>query len=657
MKILSKVLSITLIIIVSFLSGCSNINNTNLNKDAIDIAHNKEDNNEFLPKKKKDSPIINSGLLLGLSKSISAESSEPSVELAKKTTYRTLWINNIDNKIQVTEGKDFIFLPYENDFYKLEKNEYLFNERPKENYKYSLGYEKNMFLINSRNHTEITQPIFTKSSFDYFKETRSFKRDADRFYFSQQYENRVEEILYAGNKYALIKRTNNYGVGSSGTFSSSGYNIFLADISSLSNSSIRENYMGKEPSKLMDLLDSNAKNKINEYKDNPQELLKSTELISKEAFYDFNTPALKRENGKWNLAIPYTFDYNHEGNGSYQKRVMELTAIDASLSDSLTTDDELSINWEEIKKSYPDTKDAISSPANNLLIVMTTDKLMIFSNPQAGIQEWDYIFDVDPNENVIMNQWAIGDYVKKWDTEVNKSFQSQNQTQNEVNEEINNIYNNLFLGEIYKDGKLYLEYFSKNRMLETFNEDIELPNKTIQAFEIPSISNKDNSIAKTYTGNLLGTFYEYVPDSYSDGAGYYYHSFSPRNQFGVMYSSNNKPEKSEQVFALSGYEVESFDTNVFGSKKELSKEERHELDNIVNDHNSIEDKTLSNYDIDSIEATKIAEIKIKNLDLEMLLYTYNYHYLEYMSKIYLVEFLYKDKVIERFNKKILYGPY
>jgi hypothetical protein len=85
--------------------------------------------------------------------------------------------------------------------------------------------------------------------------------------------------------------------------------------------------------------------------------------------------------------------------------------IDLKPADRLVGFDQLSIPWEKIKEIAPAARDAITSPDKKSAIILTKDKLLIYSIPG-----WRRIKAIDlfSNEFIIMAQWADRSQVNEW---------------------------------------------------------------------------------------------------------------------------------------------------------------------------------------------------------------------------------------------------
>ena len=86
----------------------------------------------------------------------------------------------------------------------------------------------------------------------------------------------------------------------------------------------------------------------------------------------------------------------------------------------LTTYDDLYPTFNEIKRKIPDAVDAYSSPNMDFLIVFTKTNLKVFAINNNHIGEVKIDLKLNPDEQPIMSQWAIGNYVDEWAKLFNK---------------------------------------------------------------------------------------------------------------------------------------------------------------------------------------------------------------------------------------------
>ncbi|MDP4144223.1 MAG: hypothetical protein Q8936_07015 [Bacillota bacterium] len=383
------------------LGGCNNKQASQDNKGNNNIT--KSINSET-SKNKTDS--INSGLLIGFTKSNNINKSSSPLE-AVPDSLRTLWIHIDGNKVVYSEKKNSIITPYGESFEKLtidkliisESNEYTSGTSDTIFGKYSSYYNFSSVVSQEANKGETN--ILTK---DAVKKNYINKAEGEM---GIGYGSRTESLLYVGNKYVCIK-TSKYNTGG-GTFRVGSDDIKMFDVKDLS--SLEGHNIN---TKLSNLVGNTIESKLDSYRKKYNKTVENGSLIKEDYLIDSNNLALNRSEGKWRLQVPLYDKYYHEGNGSSYYSVKEIYDTDISLPTNIISYDTLCVDWNTIKSKIPDARDAVSSPNKDMLAVLTANKLMIFVYPEKGITQPIGTIPVDENEKIILNQWATGDYVEKW---------------------------------------------------------------------------------------------------------------------------------------------------------------------------------------------------------------------------------------------------
>jgi len=382
--------------IIILLSGCGTKVEKEINNQEITNKVTSEEPNNL---------EVNSGLLIGLSKDNEINREVNPIERIPND-YRTMWIYPDNGEVTYIEKKGAIITPYKDGFYKIEnkkfilaqKNEYVDNDLDSIFQKYVSYYY--MSYIESHAADKPSEDLITEESFNNILENE----DGYEWGFRSQ----AEWIWYVGNNYACIMDSDFITGGGSYQCGRDNYKIY--DIASLTSIEDR-----KKSIALADLLDKREREKLQDYHDKYDQVLESENvLVHEEERIDTDNILLTRKNGKWQILIPLYRIYEHEGNGSNYSKVVKYIDTDIMLPKIITSYDKLCIEWDEIKSKIPNAKDAVSSPNNDLLAVMTTNKLLIFANPQNGIDNPCLSIDVNENENIILNQWATNEYVNKW---------------------------------------------------------------------------------------------------------------------------------------------------------------------------------------------------------------------------------------------------
>lgn len=119
--------------------------------------------------------------------------------------------------------------------------------------------------------------------------------------------------------------------------------------------------------------------------------------------------SMQRRNGHWIL----TARVNSARNGGNRFYDFPVSIIPPQ---KLVTYDELDIPWHKVKEKIPEAIDVFNAPGNSFLLVRTPKYLMMFGiTPDREIsQEPLQVFAVKEEEEIVMAEWARGDFVDRW---------------------------------------------------------------------------------------------------------------------------------------------------------------------------------------------------------------------------------------------------
>jgi hypothetical protein len=85
-------------------------------------------------------------------------------------------------------------------------------------------------------------------------------------------------------------------------------------------------------------------------------------------------------------------------------------------SSSLITYDELTITWDRIIDKVPQAIDAFNAPGNSFLLIRTPKYLMMYRIEGENLLSKNplQLIEIKETEDIIMAEWARGDFVKRW---------------------------------------------------------------------------------------------------------------------------------------------------------------------------------------------------------------------------------------------------
>lgn len=275
-----------------------------------------------------------------------------------KWAYRTLWIYNEDNEIKYEEIP-FILLPRKDGFFRVEN------------------------VVTKTGNNNISISYLNEASKEVLKE-ESNKEEA-----ILKEDNFSEDITFIGNDYISIREIKNESFGKIQNLGT-----YLIDIRAEDN---------RIPVTLGSVLGKhNLSSSINREVDN------------------LTNFAINRNRGRWcfyslkddnaELASMQEEYFNEYGNKK---------EISARVSKDIARHDELYTSWQGIANQIPSATDALSSPNDNMAIIRTKGKLYVYrvSGDRLDMSS-EVIIPIEGKEEIIMAEWALGQYVDYWTEEV-----------------------------------------------------------------------------------------------------------------------------------------------------------------------------------------------------------------------------------------------
>lgn len=128
--------------------------------------------------------------------------------------------------------------------------------------------------------------------------------------------------------------------------------------------------------------------------------------------------ALYRKTGHWFFKGRLNFEYESEP----EYVDFGLNLIPPS---NMVAYDILQVPWTKVKEELPKALDIYTSPNKDLAVVLTSDKLMLYRIEDGSLgDEPMSVINLADGTQVIMAEWATGDYVERW----YKSFIKNNET-------------------------------------------------------------------------------------------------------------------------------------------------------------------------------------------------------------------------------------
>ncbi|KAF5062327.1 hypothetical protein [Proteiniclasticum sp. QWL-01] len=121
-----------------------------------------------------------------------------------------------------------------------------------------------------------------------------------------------------------------------------------------------------------------------------------------------NSFILKRYNGRW----IYEGRINAQNANSQKNLTYPMNFRD---NYRVYRYDDLEPRWSEIRSLVPDALDAVSSPDRFFTLIRTKSRLLVYSRLKDGRLAAEPMARIElSNEEIIMHEWALGNYVTEW---------------------------------------------------------------------------------------------------------------------------------------------------------------------------------------------------------------------------------------------------
>ncbi|MFH5837257.1 hypothetical protein ACHAL6_14440 [Proteiniclasticum sp. C24MP] len=293
------------------------------------------------------------GVLIGLR----GERDEETLE----QSYRTLWITN-DGEIQEVYEVDNILFPRK-EFWKLEV------QRDEVD-----GTEKERLNIYAITGT----PSNVKDKIDY------------------NYPSTFLEVEFVGNNYVSLVSTE------SGDASN-------ANMPKAMTISV-DNYNNYRPANINEL---DPKDGVTAFINSADQVIEREEALEKETVSKenlFSSFILKRHHGYW-MMESRLLAMNEENEEQVYKVPIALKPVR-----DIVTYDDLTVPWVSVKERVPQAIDAFNAPGNSFLLVRTPKYLMMYNiiGVNEIAEEPLQLIEIKEEEEIIMAEWARGEFVKRW---------------------------------------------------------------------------------------------------------------------------------------------------------------------------------------------------------------------------------------------------
>jgi len=136
-----------------------------------------------------------------------------------------------------------------------------------------------------------------------------------------------------------------------------------------------------------------------------------------EPFAEGESWTIVRKQGRWAAEQAI---YSKSADESYQYMLME---VPSALPELVVAHDKLAADWEGIRQYQPLATDAFSSPTEDMVAVVGTDRITFYPYQDRIVPKDTLTIPLAENETVIMSQWAVDKYVPLWKKQVGELLQ------------------------------------------------------------------------------------------------------------------------------------------------------------------------------------------------------------------------------------------
>jgi hypothetical protein len=206
-------------------------------------------------------------------------------------------------------------------------------------------------------------------------------------------------ILFVGNELISIEHsTSGYCEGAAHPWDASWLSVYQIDS------------VGGDP-KLVTIKDVFGDHGFSEMMKGAAKFLSSLDEEDREALEsepDECRWGLIRRKGKWVVRgrLGYSYEVYRGLYGDFD--------IDVIPPKTLVSHDELCLSWSKIKERVPDAIDGFSSPTEEMVVVFTTSKILVFNSENGQLKDAILEMKIDKGTCAVMIQWAVGTHVDRW---------------------------------------------------------------------------------------------------------------------------------------------------------------------------------------------------------------------------------------------------
>lgn|GEM_PF-677093 len=317
-------------------------------------------------------PSITSALLLGLRTEHDDAGSARKQPAVRYSTYRTMLIAPVRGQLQKTAEGSGILMPYKQDFWKID-------------------------ALTGKTATDEYQ-ILSAHLADQPATVPSFRDDDPN-----EQRQRAETLVFAGNQYLSVAESE--AVAPASGAPSSAERMWVRTLPQLVQTRAAADGAagGEMPHvSLSDVYGPSISNLLDDLNGGRQAASPAPAMSG-------DNWTIARNPGRWSARIAETLLMS----GPQTERYI-LHDFPRELPDQVVAYDELCCSWKDIKATWPDATDALSSPMNDMIAVFENGRLNVYPYGQAPDGAPLLSVPLKPGEQLVMAQWATDHYVQNW---------------------------------------------------------------------------------------------------------------------------------------------------------------------------------------------------------------------------------------------------
>lgn len=317
------------------------------------------------------SSAVKTGLLIGLREDYPAsETTGPAAE-SRPSTYRTLMLAPVDGQVKVAAEGSGILVPYGQKFW----------------------------MIESMTHR-------TDSDTIEYLQAHPADKPAEPLGFTDNPAEKVrysEKLIFAGNQYVSVEEQGTIGTKTASSTIKQAWVRKLTQVTPSSAASFRGNTKGEEHVTVMDIFGEGALDVL-------RGMSRTDEKSPRLKTAPGDNWSIVRKPGRWTAQVA---DSYAEPRNAVQYHLQEYPA---DLPETVTAHDTVCCTWRQIRSMEPAAKDLLSSPLEDMVVILTDKELVVHSPPGHAEPSGAPLLKValKPGETLVSAQWATGTYVPAW---------------------------------------------------------------------------------------------------------------------------------------------------------------------------------------------------------------------------------------------------